>query len=405
MPLADLQSRPQATSGPQQYRGSSLASDVLWPLLGVRMSADKGFLGVKMQNGDGAVLKASKHNKRKLPSHFGANPALSRLNYSLRGPETPEQVAELAKKLMSDVGINKPKRRDTITEIEFVASLPVGSNIDSAKYFMEFVEFVECRFGKQNMLSADVHLDESAPHCHILIIPLDGNRMNASDIIGNKTKLSALNADVHAEAASKHGIIRPIPKLFGNSKMDAAKLMRDRLIENSDVATISSVRDVICQFIEQFPEPFKEALGTKESVPIQPATTFGQIATGARPQPDTYAGAAQRNRSSTRLGMTTTRISDRSEAQPVPCGQAAKFIPTCWLSQDYAESYRLVQFPVLQLVASEYTCNGSINVLAPETWAFSRGDYIKLPRTCASTQAEVDNWEGNALLAKRRASR
>lgn len=369
------------------------------------MSADKGFLSVKKQNGDRAVLEASKHNKRKLPSHPGATPALSHLNYSLRGPETPEQVAALAKKKMADVGINKLKRKDAITAIEFVASLPVGSTIDSSKYFREFVEFIEHRFGAQNMLSADVHLDESAPHCHILISSLDGNKLNGAAIIGNKTKLSDLNACFYADVASKYGISRSLPRLSGNSRRDAAKLVRDRLNEDADPVMVSSVRSVVLKLIDQSPEPFMEALDIQRPALVKPVKTFKQIATGTGKGPTTEAGQASRDRHLTRSTSTPIVVGGGSDARPLSCVGVAQFIPLSSSSQDHPERHRYEQYSASPLGASEYTRTYGSDEDSG-TWVCDEGEYIKPPSTATSTQkVEAGRWRGEPLLADRSTGR
>src|SRR5699024_1484640 len=61
------------------------------------------------------------------------------------------------------------------------------------QYFQDSFEFLENEYGKENILYAAVHLDESTPHMHFGTVPLtpDG-RMSAKEVVGNKKALTNL---------------------------------------------------------------------------------------------------------------------------------------------------------------------------------------------------------------------
>lgn len=60
-------------------------------------------------------------------------------------------------------------------------------------FFKESLEFLENEYGKENMLYATVHLDESVPHMHFGFVPLtEDGRLSAKEKLGNKKALTEL---------------------------------------------------------------------------------------------------------------------------------------------------------------------------------------------------------------------
>lgn len=58
-------------------------------------------------------------------------------------------------------------------------------------YFQDSLEFLENEYGKENMLYAAVHLDESTPHMHFGVVPItEDGRLSAKEVVGNKKALT-----------------------------------------------------------------------------------------------------------------------------------------------------------------------------------------------------------------------
>ena len=139
--------------------------------------AASGFMRLKKLTSANHVLVASKHNKRAIQAERGAGGSIdasrSHLNFVIAGELTPEAVAERAKQLMEAAGIVK-LRKTAVRAIEVIFSLPLNVAIEHRAYFTDCVEWATAQFGgRDNILSADVHLDEAAPHCHVLHTPID----------------------------------------------------------------------------------------------------------------------------------------------------------------------------------------------------------------------------------------
>lgn len=66
-------------------------------------------------------------------------------------------------------------------------------------YFQRAANFLIQRVGRENVVSAVVHMDERTPHMHLTFVPLTkDNRLCAKEILGNRASLSRWQDDFHA---------------------------------------------------------------------------------------------------------------------------------------------------------------------------------------------------------------
>lgn len=170
------------------------------------------FLRIKKLTGKAIIQVAARHNHREILAEMGAakdghiDPQRSGLNRILRGCNTAAGVVSEAQTLMNDAGV-KAMRKDAVRALEIIFSLPPHSAIDHACFFNDSVHWADNYF-KVPVISAIVHHDESAPHCHVLLLPLVGSRMIGSDLMGGRAKLQALQVDFHEQVGQRHGLTR-----------------------------------------------------------------------------------------------------------------------------------------------------------------------------------------------------
>ena len=241
------------------------------------------FLSIKkLCDGSGHVLAAARHNKRAIQAEQGANSHInalrSRLNYSLRGESTPEAISASAKRMMQDAGIVK-LRKDAVRCIEVLFSLPFASPIDQREYFERCTHWAGERFGHDNLLSSDVHLDEACPHCHVLILPLRDRRMVGSDMVGRRAQLIATRKHFHENVAHLYGLSLE-PRLRGAVKTALATAVTKRLISDGDPITRSSVWQVVRDAIARDPAPYAQTLNVVLPTPKQKNKSVVAIFTG-----------------------------------------------------------------------------------------------------------------------------
>lgn len=144
----------------------------------------------------GSVASCERHNERKKEA-YKSNPDIdterSKDNYHLVPPPRYTYKKEI-NRMVKEAGCKV--RRDSVMMVEtlitaspeFMNSLPPE---EQKEYFTRALEFLSERVGKQNILSAVVHMDEKTPHMHLCFVPLtEDGRLSAKDIMGNKKKLT-----------------------------------------------------------------------------------------------------------------------------------------------------------------------------------------------------------------------
>jgi hypothetical protein len=239
--------------------------------------------------GANIISKAAKHNRRAIPAEVAAspsiNPARSHLNETLAGPDTADGVAALAKQMMKDAGVEP--RKNAALGIELVFSLPPSHALDDRAFFADCTAWVGEYFGGvQNVISSDIHRDEAAPHCHVLVLPLVGGVLSASKLLGNREQLAAMQTKFYQSVASRFGLTKPAARLAGGAKAAGVAAVLKRLREASDGAMGSLAWAAIRESIERHPDPFLLELGidlaevmARTEKPKKSGKTFAQIMT------------------------------------------------------------------------------------------------------------------------------
>jgi len=224
------------------------------------------FMSVDKLSGNGRVLQAARHNRRTLAPEVDVagsiNPASSHLNETLHGPPSPEAVAALAKALAHDAVGNRTIRKDAVWAIEVVFSLPVNHNLPNERaYFERCWRWAANEFGGiANILSVDVHRDEAAPHCHVLVLPLLDGRLQGARMLGYKSAFSERQTRFQEQVAQAFGLGKAPGALSAPQRKMAARTVRQCLEARQDPALGSATWLAIRQSIEVNPLPFLQLL-------------------------------------------------------------------------------------------------------------------------------------------------
>ena len=75
------------------------------------------------------------------------------------------------------------------------------------QFFDDCAEFFAERYGKENVISAVVHLDESTPHLHFNLMPVTNGRLCAKELF-DRTALRDLQTDFYEVVGKKYGLKR-----------------------------------------------------------------------------------------------------------------------------------------------------------------------------------------------------
>lgn len=226
---------------------------------------------------------AAKHNKRELAAELEArgriDPDRVRLNYGITGAVDSAGVLAMAAQLMADIGTSPNKmRRDYCQAVEIVFSLPANTKLDTAQYFEACVAWCSERFGTGNILSADVHHDEAAPHCHALIAPIQAGRWMGGKLI-DRTNTQAMRESFGRQVAAVYGL-RMVDKLTGKRKADAVATVLNEVEKSHRAVIASNLWQPLRQAIERNPAPFIASMGLElADAPVKKMRTVTQIFT------------------------------------------------------------------------------------------------------------------------------
>lgn len=237
-------------------------------------------LRIKKMKGGGVITAAARHNLREIQAERGANSHIDPLktiqNIILRGADNAAGVASLALKLMEQAKVKR--RKDEVLGLEVIVSLRPDSGIDENAFFDAAVCWADTFF-EIPILSAVIHNDEAAPHCHIIMLPLFDGRMIGSKLIGNRARLLAIQADFFEKVGQPYGLTRQTPQKRYSSvaRAKAAALVIGHLVTHPESLNEPTIRDALRDVIAFNPLPIIEALRL-------------DMPESKKPKPNTFAG-------------------------------------------------------------------------------------------------------------------
>lgn len=220
---------------------------------------------IKKLTGKSIIEVAARHNHREIAAECGADGHIftgrTALNRVLRGEGTATGVAKMAQALLDNAGV-KTLRKDAVRALEVIFCLPVESSIEHDGFFRDALAWTDEYF-QVPVISAVIHYDEAAPHCHVLVLPLVRGRMIGSDLMGNRSKLQALQADFQVKVGQRYGLTRqPAQKrLSSSARKSAAAKVLDTLQVNPDALRKPAVMQALLEAIANGPESLLLALG------------------------------------------------------------------------------------------------------------------------------------------------
>ena len=157
----------------------------------------------------GGVAACERHNERKKEA-YKSNPDIdmerSKNNYHLIAPPKYTYKKEI-NRMVAEAGCRT--RKDSVMMVEtlitaspeFMNQLPPE---EQKAYFQTALDFISERVGKQNILSAVVHMDERTPHMHLCFVPITpDNELSAKAILGNQKSLSEWQTAYHERMSSR----------------------------------------------------------------------------------------------------------------------------------------------------------------------------------------------------------
>ena len=192
------------------------------------------------------------------------------LNYNLAPEHKGMTDYEFMKKRCEEFKILK--RKDVNWLVSWVITMPADYTGNKALFFREAYNFMENRYGKDNVVSAYVHLDETSPHMHFCFVPVvfdkkkQEYKVNAKQCI-NKVELKHIHPEMQEylenKLQTKVNILNGATA-EGNKTID--QLKKEEKIKQKVISELikNPTEEIKKLVIEQIPEEQKENIIEEE---------------------------------------------------------------------------------------------------------------------------------------------
>lgn len=223
-------------------------------------------LRIKKLKGENIIHKAARHNLREIQAELGAhshiNPLEMHRNQILEGESIASEVANQATELMKQAGVLS-LRKDAVLGLELICSLPKSKEMASNEFFNDALLWAKSYFNAP-ILSAVVHYDEAAPHCHILILPLVNGAMRGSKLMGYKGSLRGMNVDFQDKIGQRYGLVlRSVTRSYSSAMREqiAGEMVRAIQIKPSHLNNPKVANALTQDFAQKLPQNLMNLLG------------------------------------------------------------------------------------------------------------------------------------------------
>lgn len=157
----------------------------------------------------------------------------SELNHAIDGLTADHLVSRVHQRI-KQLKLKRKPRSDAVALEDII----VGASVDfmlqlgtdkREQYFKDALHFFQNRYGKENVMYCQCHLDESNPHIHIGVIPVTSDgRLSARDVFNPKS-LEKLQSNFHSAVAQNYGLERGEYHAKSYLEMNKFKLAQTKL--------------------------------------------------------------------------------------------------------------------------------------------------------------------------------
>lgn len=137
------------------------------------------------------------HNQRESEQTYRNNPEMDKNrtqdNYDLSAGGDVNYNREVKERIAAGRKSDTAVRKDATVAVSYLVSsdkefFSTLSPEQQRRFFQTSVDYVADKIGRENIISAKVHLDETTPHVHIVAVPITADgRLSAKDLINRQT--------------------------------------------------------------------------------------------------------------------------------------------------------------------------------------------------------------------------
>ena len=196
------------------------------------------------------------HNEREINMpHIDNSKTIQNVQLVSPGGSVSEAWKRRKENIEAQTGHKLATRSTSVLAVEVMLSFSHDADIPVKKWSAKNMEWLEETFGKENILSCTLHMDESTPHIHATIIPIDeNNRLSARNVIGGPNGMRKLQSS-YGQAMEEFGLRRGIDQ--------RKKAKRDSLVNFYDAINK----------IDETPAPVRE-MGESDEEYIMKLTSY-----------------------------------------------------------------------------------------------------------------------------------
>jgi len=189
-------------------------------------------------------------NRTHLNSHYGAQSA--------------SEARDSLKKLLPE-----KRRKNAVLAIEYLITaspeaMKNKSRDEQDKYFLDSIKWLNERHGKNNIVYAGIHRDETTPHLYAYAVPIDSEtgRLNARKWLGGAKALNEMQTEFALKVGKEHGFERGIEG--SKSKHQTIKKFYGELEKSANEKVIISSEDLEPKVLDK--TLFSKTIETKKQV-------------------------------------------------------------------------------------------------------------------------------------------
>lgn len=341
------------------------------------------------------IKTAIAHNRRTTQAAYGVRSNIdasrSHLNYCLAGDESPNAIVQKVTAGM----IEHKARKNAPHAVEVLISLPDNWEGDTRAVFVDAIPYLKGILGVENLLSADVHLDEPNPHMHVLFMPLE--RCEKKRRLVWRSTINGRGRELYdgffSVVGAKHGLERPV-NLTGKMRAELILAVIDAMNIIGDGAINSRAWEAVKTAIKANPKPFAVQLGINLKTFAESKNSLGTLETVK-----TRKGLLN---GKTKLPLCVRSFESTALPEDLKAGEVKierTFFETVKSAAETAPSPKVGAqvFDDSDGVGGDKTIRVRESEIEANLYDQETGEFMKPPQTTRLNRAAADSWVAGAL--------
>ncbi|MCM1439943.1 MAG: plasmid recombination protein [Roseburia sp.] len=258
----------------------------------------------------------------------------TQFNYHIINPR--KSYIEFINERIATLTLSRKLRSDAIymnsfvisSDGEFFKNLPPQQQW---QFFKDCTNFFAEKYGRDNIISAIVHVDETTPHLHLNFVPINGGRLSSKSLF-DRQKLAQLQTELWEQVGQKYGLKRgkigstathlsaaehKAKKIIENAEERSAEIDEQTEKKKGELAKITQTINAVTEAQSQ-PLPKKKRNAESEITALRTKTVLQEqeIAARGRDQHELFTQLQEERRKSNASEAAFKMVSEMLAAYP-----------------------------------------------------------------------------------------